>query len=193
MKIITVPHPTLRQKAEPIAKIDKKTIGWLKDMGQTLKNKKNPSGVGLSAPQVDYRKRAFATYLPTDLRDEKAPPILCYFINPVVIDHSNDITLGPDKDQPILEGCLSIPDLWGPVPRWPWIEIEYQTFDEQGEVITQRKRFENFAGRVIQHEYDHLEGVLFTDYSLRFDLPVYTGKKRSKDLVEIDKHILLGI
>jgi peptide deformylase len=71
-----------------------------------------------------------------------------------------------------LEGCLSIPGIYGPVPRWSWIELEYQLVQD-GELVTKTERFTDFTARIIQHEYDHLQGVLFTDHILEYGLPAY--------------------
>ena len=110
------------------------------------------------------------------------------FLNPVIVDHSKETTYGADAEDPILEGCLSIPGIYGPVPRWEWVKVRYQTIDHRSQPVEKTERFSDFDARVIQHEYDHLQGILFTDYSLKMDLPVYefVGKK----MKEISKDIL---
>lgn len=190
MKIIHVPHPTLREKAEPITVVDKKLKVWLKDLGTTLKNHKKPPGVGLAAPQVNLSKSAFVTYLPKDPNSDKGRSIITTFINPEIVDHSTELTFGPDPDNPIVEGCLSIPHLYGAVPRWQWVELKFDTL-KNDELISQSLRFTDFAARVIQHENDHLHGILFTDYSLQLDLPVYFSKEgRDEKMTQIDKTVL---
>ncbi len=181
MTIITAPHPTLRQKSQPVA-YDKKLQKFVKNLGNTLMNKQDPPGVGLAAPQVDALKRVFATYLPDDQNKQN----LRLFINPTVIDHSNNLILGetPRQKKARYEGCLSLPKLYGPVPRWEWLKLQYFQI-ENGELVEQQEVFHNFAARVIQHEYDHLEGILFTDYSLQLGLPVYE-EDENEELVEVD-------
>lgn len=189
MKIVTVPHTSLRQKATPIKRVDTKLIKLVKDLGQTLQNKRNPQGVGLAAPQVAKNKRLFAMNLPPADQPD-APPKITVYINPQIIDHPRDPEWGPDPEQPTLEGCLSIPKLYGPVPRWRWVQVEYDEL--VGDELQRRQtKLEWFAARVFQHELDHLDGVLFTDYSLRFDLPVYQENSK-RQLVEIDKRLVEG-
>ena len=183
MKIITVPNPTLRSVATPVTSIDKKLIQFLKEMEATLLDTHNPKGVGLAAPQVDKLKRIFSLNLVEDNRDLRS------IINPVIIDHSMEITLGPDPEDPYLEGCLSIPGIYGPVPRWLTVQLQYEVI-ENGELVRKEEEFEDYAARVVQHELDHLDGVLFTDYSLKLDLPLFKEKNRGKKMEEIDKSVL---
>ncbi|MGD9128948.1 MAG: peptide deformylase [Candidatus Woesebacteria bacterium] len=190
MKVITAPHPTLRQKARPITKADKKIISFVKNLETTLSGARDPKGVGLAAPQVNKSWRIFATQLKNQTNKES--PALHVFINPVIKKHSYKQIFGQKKDEPRLEGCLSIPSFYGPVPRWQWIEIEYQQI-ANGNLIEQKAKFEDFNARVIQHEYDHLEGILFTDYILEYDLPIYKENKKTKKLEEIEDKSLLKI
>ena len=187
MKIITVPHNTLRQVATPITTIDKKMLSFLDQLGSTLVNKKNPQGVGLAAPQVDQLYRVFTTYLPRSENREDASPLLRTFINPVISDTSSTLTFGPNPKEPILEGCLSVPGIYGPVPRHDWIEVE---FDELEETTLRKKkeRFNAFAARVMQHEFDHLDGRLFIDYTVELNLPLY--KERGKDMEELSDEMI---
>jgi len=177
MQIIVAPHPTLRQKSELVTVANKKTEKFLHNLAETLINKRNPSG-------VDVLKRVFATYLPN--KETKKSEIRL-FVNPTVVDHSNNLIFGETgrHKKPRYEGCLSLPGLYGPVPRWDWLELEYYAL-ENNELIAKKERFTNFNARVIQHEYDHLEGILFTDYSFQLNLPVYI-EDENEDLIEIDK------
>lgn len=191
MQIITIPHQSLRKKAQEIVKIDRKSMKFLEKLGSTLKNKDNPKGVGLAAPQVNKLWRVFVT-LVSDIEDDDEGLYLRTFINPRIVKHSRNQTFGPDKKDPRLEGCLSMPGMYGPVPRWQWVEVESQTVDTSGDspkLITQKGKFVDFHARVIQHEIDHLDGILFTDYSLQYDLPVYV--EQGKKLVEIDDRSIL--
>lgn len=192
MKIVTVPHPSLRKKAQPVTKIDKKITTLVSDLKSTLGGKKNPAGVGLAAPQVNKNYRIFCTNLPSgnDVNDDdESKSILKIFINPIIITHSKEISLGPDLKYPTLEGCLSIPNLYGPIPRWTSIELQYDRLID-GKLETIKDSFSNFSARVIQHELDHLDGILFTDYSLEYDLPLYSEDKKTKKLIEVDKKMI---
>ncbi len=175
MNIVQVPHPRLREKTKPVEKIDAQLMQFLHDIAATLEQKRNPRGVGLSAPQVDVHYSAFVTYLPNDDAPEEKP-ILRTFINPQIVKTSVQKTFGEDPKQPILEGCLSIQHLYGPVPRFEWVEIEYQVVSYD-KLESKKERFDSFAARVMQHEYDHLQGILFTDYILKFELPLYDDRK----------------
>lgn len=204
-KIITTPNPILREVSKPIRKLDKKTLKIIRDVQETLTGGENPKGVGLSAVQIGKPIRAFATYLPPSGNpdDEKQKPILKTFINPEIIETSKEKTLGEiitrkklsdgkpypkienENAKPVLEGCLSIPGIWGPVHRHTWIKLKYFTLDAKRLTLTERsERYTDFPARVIQHELDHLNGILFTDHSLSDHLPLY--ESRNEELVKID-------
>lgn len=179
--IITVPHKTLRQQAKEIIRLDENLVNFVAELEDTLLKKNNPKGVGLSAPQIDKSLRVFSTLLePSD--ENKRPnrskgydPIIRSFINPEITSTSEQKTFGEDLESPILEGCLSIPFLYGPVPRWESITFSFQVI-EDGKMVKREETFQGFTARVMQHEYDHLEGILFTDYILKYDLPLYEDK-----------------
>lgn len=182
MKIITIPNPVLRQKAQPVADpADPNFQKFLREMKEILRKTTNPRGVGLAGPQVNQLYRIFL--IDIDDQDKRAKTALASdFINPTIVKHSDNHTFGPDPENPQLEGCLSMPLLYGPVPRWEWVEVEYQTMVD-GKLAEKKDRFDGFQARVFQHELDHLNGILFTDYALQYDLPVYREVK--KELVEI--------
>lgn len=192
LKLITVPNKQLRQKSSPFDTFTSKDEQFLANLAETLLQKDDPPGVGLSAVQVGELKRVFVTYLPPlfDLGQnaKNTPkPELKFFINPEIIDHSGQTTLGDDPKTPALEGCLSVPALYGPVSRYQTVKVKYQTlgdaevkkfmhaagphevgastlnFDLES-LVEKVDIFSNFYARVIQHEYDHLEGILFTDH-----------------------------
>ncbi len=188
MSIITVPHPTLRQVALPIAEVDKKVLQLLEELEVTLASQRRPRGVGLAAPQIDISKRFFATLLPVT-NEEDAPTQSRIFINPEITDHSEELVLGTDPEDPVLEGCLSIPGLYGPVPRWGEIQVRYYEV-VNGELLEKRSTFSDFPARVFQHEIDHLDGILFTDYSLKYDLPIYKENKVNHKMEEIDPRLV---
>lgn len=195
MKIITAPHQTLRQKAKEITVFDKKFFSFLHQLADTLIKKEQPSGVGLAAPQVNKSIRVFAAIL-GNANQASQKPIIEFFINPVITKRSDKKILGLANGEDRFEGCLSVPLLYGPVPRYEWIEVEYQSITDQDVLnkITELKhkkvRFQDFDARVIQHEYDHLEGVLFTDHILKNNLSVYIEKNEKWVEVENKTEIL---
>ena len=180
MKIITAPHQTLRQQAKEVSVFDKKFLRFLSELADTLVKKEKPSGVGLAAPQVNKSLRVFAAIL-----GEKNKAIfkqsIKFFINPKIVKHSKDKILGLADGSERFEGCLSIPLLYGPVPRFSWVEVEYQSLTDKDLLknknsaipVKKKIRLEDFDARVFQHEFDHLNGVLFTDHILANKLPIY--------------------
>ena len=179
MKIIEVPNPILKQVSEPIKEIDKKILTFIQELEQTLINKKNPEGVGLSAPQIGKNIRIFTTWL-----DKGNGREIKTYINPVITKASAKLTLGPNPEKPYMEGCLSIPNIYGPVWRHQFLTLQYLTINKDTNALeTQTSKFASFPARVIQHEFDHLEGILFTDRSLEQSLPLY--QEKNGDLVEI--------
>jgi peptide deformylase len=118
------------------------------------------NGVGIAAPQVSQSWRLFILASRPSPRYPQAPtmePIA--IINPQILARSEEEVLG-------WEGCLSVPGLRGTVARAIWVEVEY--FDRAGKL--QQARFTDFVARIFQHEYDHLEGVLFVDRVCSADL-----------------------
>lgn len=120
------------------------------DMWDTMYN---AHGVGLAAPQIGWDIRIFIVdTIQLDEDEKEVDGIKKVFINAQMIEETGDAW----KYE---EGCLSIPDVRGDVSRQPEILIEYQ--DEN--FITHKERFDGMNARVIQHEYDHIEGLLFTE------------------------------
>jgi peptide deformylase len=118
------------------------------------------NGVGIAAPQVAASLNLFILASRPSPRYPQAPtmePIAV--INPQIIDRSHENVDG-------WEGCLSVPDQRAIVTRSQWIDVEY--FDQQG--CLQRRRFSDFVARIFQHEYDHLQGILFIDHVQPQDL-----------------------
>ncbi len=180
MNIITVPDVILRKKSIQVD-LTPKIVSFIKKLESTLKNHKDPEGVGLAAPQVGKNIRIFAT---NELKNRKTR----HFINPVIVDNSEPDYFGPDKKHPDLEGCLSIPHIYGPVPRYRVITLKFYVF-ENNTFIQKTETFKDFDARVIQHEYDHLDGILFTDYILKYNLPVF--KEVNNKLIELENRKIL--
>jgi peptide deformylase len=135
-------NEVLRKKSGNISAIDKKILKLIKDMEKAMKEEK---GVGLAAPQVGVNKRLIIVLL-----DNK---ITVPMINPDIIDHSNETEYGE-------EGCLSLPGKWGQVERFKQITVQYRDIKGEKRLL----KLEGFNARIVQHEIDHLDGILFTDY-----------------------------
>ena len=151
MKIIQIGNPLLRNTAKTIADAtDGKIIQLANDLITTAKS---ANGVGIAAPQVTQSYRLFIMASRPSIRYPHAPTMSpTAVINPVIISRSDEIV----KDW---EGCLSVPNLRGIVPRHREIEVEYTTIDGEG----QQQVLNDFVARIFQHELDHLDGVLFID------------------------------
>lgn len=173
LPIISVPHPTLRAKSVPIDQLDQAVLTKISELKDTMKHAHDPEGVGLSFPQIGYNLRGFVTYLEKKMK---------VYLNPLILDLSEEKTLGGTPDRPTLEGCLSIPWLYGPV--WRAKRLKIQAMDEHGESFT--KILTSFPARLALHEYDHLEGVLFTDYTLKENLPLYLLDREHDKFVQIE-------
>lgn len=132
----------LRKKSEQVGHIDKKTFKLIKEMKETMKAEK---GVGLAAPQVGISARIILATL-----DSKN---IVPMVNPQITRHSEAAEFGE-------EGCLSLPGQWGQVKRYSEITVEYT----DGKNIRKILKLNGFNARVVQHEIDHLDGILFTDY-----------------------------
>ncbi|MBI2036171.1 peptide deformylase [Candidatus Microgenomates bacterium] len=180
MQIVKVPNPILTTPSKPIDKIDKKTMEFIEEAKQVLLATVNPKGVGLAAPQVGRGIRIFLTK-PT----EKSA--ISVFINPQIIWQSEEKTEGvPQRDRKF-EGCLSIPNVWGMVHRAKEIKVKYQSFDFAQDKHLQPKTynlkpttrvFTGFMATIIQHETDHINGILFTQRVLEQKEKLYkiTGR-----------------
>ncbi|MEO9482487.1 MAG: peptide deformylase [Ekhidna sp.] len=159
--IVLYGDPVLKKKASEVAENDDSVKEFVESMYETMYA---AQGVGLAAPQVGESLRVFVIDT-TPMEDEEEAGIKQAFINPVMLEE-----LG--EEWAFEEGCLSIPGVRADVNRKPQIKIEY--FDENWEL--QEETFDGMKARVIQHEYDHIEGKLFTDYLTPFKKRLLKGK-----------------
>lgn len=167
--------PILRKKAEPIREITDEIKLLAADLIETMHHTKN--GVGLSAPQVGKSLALFVVQFPDPENKEKwTPGKLEVFINSKVLKVS-------DEEWFYSEGCLSLPGLYCKVPRPCKITLQYQNL--QGDVVT--KDFEGYEARMLLHENDHLNGVLFIDR-----LDPKERKRIEPEIREIKKKYLTG-
>ncbi|KKW37882.1 peptide deformylase [Candidatus Peribacteria bacterium RIFOXYC2_FULL_55_14] len=147
-------NPVLRRKAAKIPKISRETTKLIKDMQQTLQD---AEGVGLAAPQVGKSLRLCIVMI-----NGKHTPL----INP-------EITWRSKEMDTMEEGCLSLPGVWLPIARPASVTFTY--LDEKGK--QQERKVQGFESHVVQHEIDHLDGVLIVDYpQVQIKTPVHTAE-----------------
>lgn len=171
-KIVTVKNPSLREKSRPVVKIDKKIRELIEDMRDTLASQSDPEGVGLAAPQIGRNVRVFL------MKHEGTERIV---INPEVIEVHETKTKSKKKAKTVLEGCLSLPHYYGPLTRAKKITISY--LSETGQKMTES--FEGFLAQIVQHEIDHLDGVLFIDRIVEQKAPLYLFHGEEWEEVEL--------
>ncbi|TWT46473.1 peptide deformylase [Botrimarina hoheduenensis] len=145
LQIIQYPHPTLRHVSQPLKKVDRQVRDWAAEMIELMYEHE---GIGLAANQVDLPYRMFVINVEGD---PDKPELERVFINPV-------ISRGKGLSE-MSEGCLSLPDVRGPVTRNTTIRV--QAYDLAGNEIDEV--VDGMLARVILHETDHLDGILFTD------------------------------
>lgn len=159
----------LRKKSTKIKKITSEIKDLVKDLIATLEDN---GGVGIAAPQVNRSIKLFIIASKPSDRYPTAPtmgplPIL----NPKIINHSREAL----KDW---EGCLSVPGIRAMVPRYSKIEVEFTTL--AGKLV--KKDFSGFIARIFQHEYDHLDGLVFTD-RVESNMDIYSEKEYRKQIL----------
>ncbi|OGD94361.1 peptide deformylase [Candidatus Curtissbacteria bacterium RIFCSPHIGHO2_01_FULL_41_44] len=172
--IFTIPDKRLRQKSEEIIAFDK-TIGQIiADLTDTLVAQTDPPGLGLSAPQIGITKRLFVAKIRNKFKA---------FVNPQILKFSK-------KELALLEGCFSVPELYGHVVRPA--EIDITACDRIGKQF--KNHYKGLPARIIQHEVDHLNGVLFVDHVHNQNgklFKVEKNKKGKEQLVEVSR--LIGL
>ena len=172
--------PILRKKAKAVEKNDEELKEIIENMWETMYYS---DGVGLAAPQVGKSIRIFLVDAGSGADEE--PELMDFkkvFINPEIIEISGDKWV-------MNEGCLSLPEIREDVLRPDEVRIRYQdeNFEEHEEV------FKGFAGRIIQHEYDHLEGVLFVDYLSPLRKRLLKGKLNSITRGKVTPHYRIKV
>jgi peptide deformylase len=182
-KIVTAPNPVLSTIAQPVSRVDNSVVKVIKQMKEALISTTDPKGVGLAAPQIGKSLQIFLAK-PTDKSE------ISVFINPEIIEKSPDrsLVLRPKKsngedDSKKLEGCLSLPNIWGPVLRADSLTLAF--LDEQGK--PHKQKFKGFMSTIIQHEMDHLVGVLFPKRVLEQNGTLYKSHKNKKGEDEFEE------
>jgi len=171
--IVAYGHPVLKKLALEIEKSEVDVQQLAEDMFETMRN---AQGIGLAAPQIDKSLRMFiADTSPLD--DEEIGDWKQVFINPEIIEENGN-------DWSFEEGCLSIPNIREEIIRPEKLQINY--FDEHWNEHTEE--FDGMRARIIQHEFDHIEGILFTDHLSAFKKRLLKSKLTniSKGIVKVD-------
>jgi peptide deformylase len=162
--ILVVPHPMLKQVSEPVAVVDDELRALMDDMLETMYA---APGIGLAAVQVGVPKRVIVMDLARPEEDRQPR----HFVNP-------EILWASEETQPYEEGCLSVPEYYDEVERPARVKLRYLNY--QGEVVEEDA--EGMYAVCIQHEMDHLDGVLFIDHlsRLKREQAVKKVKKQAK-------------
>ena len=147
--ILTAPDPRLREVSKPVEGVDDDLRALMDDMLETMYD---APGIGLAAIQVGVPKRVIVM----DLAGEGEEPEPRYFVNPEILNPSEDT-------KPYEEGCLSVPDYYDEVERPAQCTVKYLDYDGKEQIL----EAEGLLAVCIQHEMDHLEGVLFIDHLSR--------------------------
>ncbi len=148
-EILVVPHPALKQVSQPVERVDDELRALMDDMLETMYD---APGIGLAAIQIGVPKRVIVM----DLARQDEPKQPQYFVNPEILWSS-------DETAPYEEGCLSVPEIFDEVDRPARVKLRYLNY--QGEQIEEDA--DGMYAVCIQHEMDHLDGVLFIDHLSR--------------------------
>jgi peptide deformylase len=166
--ILTIPDPLLRKKAKSIERVDAELRRLIDDMLATMYD---APGIGLAAPQIGISRRLIVM----DPAKDEAPKTPVIMVNPEIVKRSDELRVHE-------EGCLSIPDFTAEIERPAKTRVSY--IDREGE--KREMELEGIWSTLVQHEIDHLNGVLFIDYlsRLKRDIVVrkYTKQKRAEAL-----------
>jgi peptide deformylase len=147
-EIVTLPNPILRRKARKVKDFNKDLQALIDDMVETMRA---APGVGLAAPQVNVPLQVIVAEF-GDEEDETVPPKLYIVVNPKISRASNESEIGT-------EGCLSIPGIVGDVDRH--VGVTVKGLNRHGQ--PQKVKATGWLARILQHEVDHINGVLFVD------------------------------
>lgn len=154
LDVVQAPNEVLSAVAKPVEKIDTEMKQLIEDMKETLVAQTDPEGIGLAAPQVGKSVQLFI------VRENPEDPFDVY-INPhLTLGTEKAITKRENKEEEErakLEGCLSLKIIWGEVERAKKVHVDWT--DEKG--IKHTATFRGFYATILQHEYDHLQGILF--------------------------------
>lgn len=184
--IVQAPNPVLTTPTKKVTTIDKKVLDIIDRMKKILSVTDNPKGVGLAATQIGFPLSIFITR-------PKVNSVIRVFINPQIIWKSDELSElireegegNSIKKEKKLEGCLSITNIWGHLLRSSRVKLKYT--DITGEI--KEEEFSGFMATIVQHEVDHLNGILFTQRVMEQKEKLYeihTNDKGEEKLVEIE-------
>lgn len=160
-KIYTYPDPILRKKGKKITVFDDELAQLVKDMSETMYD---APGVGLAAPQIGESLQLAVV----DISKEEGEKKYMALINPEIVEKS-----GTQVDE---EGCLSVTELWAKVKRAKKIKVVYQDLEGNRQELETENRF----AVVLQHEIDHLNGILFLDHLSTLKKNLYKKKVKKR-------------
>ncbi len=168
-KILTEPDPFLRQKSSNVEEVNDEVRSLMDDMLETMYD---APGIGLAAIQIGIPKRIIVIDL--SKKDEKKNPL--YFVNPEILDKSND-------DASYEEGCLSVPNQFAEISRPDTCTVKFLDYNGKEKILEAK----GLLATCIQHEMDHLEGILFIDYlsKLKKSMIIKKLSKQKKTLERI--------
>ena len=169
--ILTEPDKLLRQVSKPVEKVGDIERELMKDMLDTMYTAK---GIGLAAIQIGVSKRIIVM----DISKEENKKKPMYFVNPIIIKKN-------DEKVTYEEGCLSVPNQFAEIDRPSKCEVEYLDYNGN----KQHLKAEGLLATCIQHEMDHLEGILFIDYLSKLKKTIII-KKLSKQKIKLDRIII---
>jgi peptide deformylase len=163
-EILTVPHPMLKQVSEPVQVVDDELRTLMDDMLETMYE---APGIGLAAIQIGVPKRVIVM----DLARQDEPKQPRFFVNPEILWRS-------EETAPYEEGCLSVPEIYDEVERPAQVKLRYLNY--KGEQVEEDA--DGLFAVCIQHEMDHLDGVLFIDHlsRLKREQAIKKVKKQAK-------------
>lgn len=141
---VALPNQKIRQKSDEVIAFDSSVVQIVKDLLETAEIQKDPIALGLAAPQIDFYKRIFVARIRNKFK---------HFINPTIMKF-------PQKEVALMEGCFSVPQIYGNVTRPAEVDVKY--YDMHGKQLN--AHFKGMAAKIIQHELDHLNGILFIDH-----------------------------
>ncbi len=171
-KILGTKDPKISQICKEVKTIDKKVLSISEDLKETLKAQKEPEGVGLAAPQIGENLRIFA------MNDNGKIRII---VNPEIIEISKEKEKKTkQQEKEIMEGCLSLPNYYGPLERASKVKIKYLDLDG----TKKEEEFKGLSAQIVQHEIDHLNGIVFVTRLLEQKQPLY--KLEKDEWVEIE-------
>ena len=170
-EILTEPNKILRQVSKPVEKVTKNEQILMDDMLETMYH---ANGIGLAAIQIGIPKRIIV--MDISKKDGEKNPM--YFVNPIIKNRNKDMSTYE-------EGCLSVPNQFAEVDRPATCEVEYLDYNGEKKIL----KAEGLLATCIQHEMDHLEGILFIDYLSKLKKTMII-KKLSKQKDKVDRIVV---